>query len=222
MPNVVKIQAGYKVQPLSAVSEAARAAGGAGRSTSPRSTRRWSRPTSSTTSTSRCSSRPPGRKRRRSARSCAGIGVEAGKNVRLQGPLAGAHKRKSVLGMKDGEEKVEQYLEPGHEEHQRLEDRLALRRPRVLQRRLAEARRRRQGRHLRQRRGRSHVSHDQDDGGWRAARRQQAQLHAHLRRRAVAAGQRVLVGDDVRRQDAAADQEPDQPLPDQLADAAAA
>ena len=40
--------------------------------------------------------------------------------------------------------------------------------------------------------------------------------------RPVAAGQRVLVGDDVRRQDAAADREPDQPLPDQLADAARA
>ena len=38
----------------------------------------------------------------------------------------------------------------------------------------------------------------------------------------VPAGQRVLVGDDVRRQDAAPDQESDQPLPDQLADAAGA
>ena len=50
----------------------------------------------------------------------------------------------------------------------------------------------------------------------------QAQLHADLRQGPVPAGQRLLVGDDVRRQDAAADQEPDQPLPDQLADAAAA
>jgi hypothetical protein len=36
----------------------------------------------------------------------------------------------------------------------------------------------------------------------------------------LAAGQRLLVGDDVRRQDAAADRQPDQPLPHQLADAA--
>ena len=36
----------------------------------------------------------------------------------------------------------------------------------------------------------------------------------------IAAGERLLVGDDVRRQDPAADREPDQPLPDQLADAA--
>jgi len=35
---------------------------------------------------------------------------------------------------------------------------------------------------------------------------------------AVPAGQRLLVGDHVRRQDATADQEPDQPLPAQLAD----
>ena len=52
------------------------------------------------------------------------------------------------------------------------------------------------------------------------ARRQQAPLHAHLPGRAVAAGERLLVGDHVRRQDAATDREPDQPLPDQLADAA--
>ena len=48
----------------------------------------------------------------------------------------------------------------------------------------------------------------------------QAQVHADLRQGPAAAGQRLLVGDHVRRQDAAADQEPDQPLPDQLADAA--
>ena len=58
------------------------------------------------------------------------------------------------------------------------------------------------------------------DAHRRDARRQQAQLHAHLPRGPAAAGERVLVGDDVRRQDAAADRESDQSLPDQFADAA--
>ena len=58
------------------------------------------------------------------------------------------------------------------------------------------------------------------DASGATARRQQAQLHAHLPRGPVPAGERLLVGDHVRRQDAAADREPDQPLPDQLADAA--
>ncbi len=49
-----------------------------------------------------------------------------------------------------------------------------------------------------------------------------SQLHAHLPRRPVAAGQRLLVGDDVRRQDAAPRRQPDRPLPHQLADAARA
>ena len=52
------------------------------------------------------------------------------------------------------------------------------------------------------------------------ARRQQAQLHAHLPRRTAPARKCLLVGNDVRRQDAAVDRESDQPLPHQLADAA--
>ena len=52
------------------------------------------------------------------------------------------------------------------------------------------------------------------------ARRQQAQLHADLRQGSVPAGKCLLVGDDVRRQDAAPDRESDQSLPDQLTDAA--
>ena len=54
----------------------------------------------------------------------------------------------------------------------------------------------------------------------RQARWQQAPLHDHLPGGPVSAGERLLVGDHVRRQDATADREPDQPLPDQLADAA--
>ena len=92
----------------------------------------------------------------------------------------------------------------------------------VLQRRLAAARRRRQGRHLRQRRRGGGVSDGPNRHRRATARRQQAQLHADLPGRPAAAGERLLVGDHVRRQDAVADQEPDRPLPHQLADAAPA
>ena len=94
------------------------------------------------------------------------------------------------------------------------------RRPRLLQRRLAAARRRREGGHLRQRCRRGDVSTHARRRRWRDARRQQAQLHADLSAGSVPAGERLLVGDDVRRQDAVPDRESDQPLPDQLADAA--
>jgi hypothetical protein len=68
MPNVVKVQAGYKAQPLSAYLKQP-APPAALQSIFPRSTRSWSRRTSSSTSTSRCSSHPQGRRRRRSERS---------------------------------------------------------------------------------------------------------------------------------------------------------
>ena len=51
-----------------------------------------------------------------------------------------------------------------------------------------------------------------------AARRQQAQVHHHLRTRPVAASECVLVRYDVRRQEPAPGQEPDQSLPHQLSD----
>ena len=67
MPNVVKVQAGYKVQPLSAYLEAARATRRAGDRLPEDRQGTGEDATSSSTSTSRCSSRPPGRRRRRSA-----------------------------------------------------------------------------------------------------------------------------------------------------------
>ena len=54
------------------------------------------------------------------------------------------------------------------EDHQRLESRRLLRRPRFLSRQLVVACRRCESRDLWQRRHRSHVSHDQDAGEWRA------------------------------------------------------
>jgi hypothetical protein len=91
---------------------------------------------------------------------------------------------------------------------------------RRLQRRLVAARRGGQGRHLRQRHGGGRLSLRPHRCPRQPARWQQGELHHHLPRRAVAAGERLLVGDDVRRQDAAADREPDRPLPHQLPHAA--
>ena len=68
MKNVVKIQAGYKAQTLSAYLKQP-APPAAPAVNFPRSTRNSSRQTSSSTSTSRSSSRPPARRRRKSARS---------------------------------------------------------------------------------------------------------------------------------------------------------
>ena len=53
-----------------------------------------------------------------------------------------------------------------------------------------------------------------------AAGRIEAPLRAYLRQGRVAAGERLLVDHDVRRQEPVAGRQPDQPLPDQLADAA--
>ena len=59
-----------------------------------------------------------------------------------------------------------------------------------------------------------------DSDGMRPNCAKGQRLHAGLRRRTVAARQRVLVGDDVRRQDAASGRQSAQPLPHQRADAA--
>ena len=74
----------------------------------------------------------------------ARIGIGAGKTFDFK-DLSLEHKAEVLLGMKEGEAKIEQVSADRAKGHQRLEDRLALRRPRVLQRQLAEARGRRQG-----------------------------------------------------------------------------
>ena len=219
MPNVVKVQSGYKVQPLSAYLKQARAASGAGKSTSPRSTTNWRRPTSVSISTSRLHFAPPGPEEMAIREQAGEIRHRRRKELRTAEPFAREAGRVAE-GMKAGEEKIKQYLETGMKTRQRLGHHLAVRRPCLLQRQLAAPRRAATGGHLRQRRRRGRVSHGQNAGQRRATRWQQAQLHAHFPRWAVSARERVLVGHDVRRQDAVLDQEPDQPLSHQLADAA--
>ena len=107
MPNVVKVQAGYKVQPLSAYPQAARAAGRAGNRLSRRSTRNWSRRTSSSTSTSRCSSRPPAPEEKEIRAKLARIGIGPGKTFDFK-DLSLEHKAEIVLGMKEGDDKIDE------------------------------------------------------------------------------------------------------------------
>ena len=149
----------------------------------------------------------------------ASIGIGPGKTFEFK-DLSLEHKAAILLAMKEGDDKVGRL--PEHRERRTstaggsppLFGDAAFYNGDWLKRAAAA-----KGGHLRQRRSRGHVPDDPRRRHWRHARRQQAQLHAHLPRRRVAAGQRLLVGDDVRRQDATADREPDQPLPDQLADA---
>ena len=83
----------------------------------------------------------------------------AGQDLRVQGSLAGTQGGRAARD-EGGRRQGRQVPGLRHEGRQRLEGRLALRRPRVLQRRLAEARRCREGRHLRQRRRRGDVPDD--------------------------------------------------------------
>src|SRR6266480_4022502 len=74
--------------------------------------RPWLRPASLTTSPSRCNSLPPNRKRRKSEKKLARLGVEAGKKFDLA-ILSQEQKAAVVAGMKEGEAKIKQYLESG-------------------------------------------------------------------------------------------------------------
>ena len=126
----------------------------------------------------------------------ARIGIGPGKTFNFK-DLSLEHKAAVLLGMKEGEKKVEEKVAAIGKKINGWSVGSAFGDRDFLQWRLAAARRRRQGRHLRQRRRGGHVSHDQDAARRRTARRQQAQLHAHLPRRAASAGERLLVGDDV-------------------------
>ncbi len=148
----------------------------------------------------------------------AKIGVEAGKPFNLES-LKLDDRLQILVGMKMADRRIDDVINLAGKERQRLAHRARRRRRVRLQRRLAQARRGRQGRHLRQRSDRGGLS-VRPHGRARTRARRQEQVHAHLPRRQPAARQRVLVGDHVRRQDPAFGQEPDRPLPDQLADAA--
>ena len=103
----------------------------------------------------------------------ARIGVGPGKTFELQGPAAGAKARNRTWheGRRSKDRRGHRQCRQGD---QRLAGQLAPRRQRPLQRRLVEARRRREGGHLRQRCGGGDVSDHAHRQRWADARRQQA------------------------------------------------
>ena len=220
MPNVVKIQAGYKVQPLSAyLKQPAPAAPPAidymKADAEIAKKQFWQ------VLDFALQYIPPSPEEAAIRAKLASIGIGPGKKFDFK-DLSAEHKAAMLLGMKAGDDQVDKYIASGRHSNQRMEGGIILRRPRLLQRRLAQASRRRQGRNFRQQRHRSDVSAHQGSTERRGAGRQQAQLHADLRQGLVAACERILVGDDVRRQDAVPHRQPDQSLSHQLADAARA
>ncbi len=80
----------------------------------------------------------------------ASIGIGPGKTFAFK-ELSPEHKAAVLLGMKEGDDKVDKYLCRRDEGHQRLEHQRVVWRPRLLQRQLAGACRRCEGRPLRQR-----------------------------------------------------------------------
>ena len=123
------------------------------------------------------------------------------------------------LGVRDGYDRIKQKRAALGYRGEWLADKLGIRRPRLLQRQVAGARRRGDGGTLWQRSGRGAVPDGLHRRPRRNARRWQVSLHADLPERPAAARQRLLVGHHVRRQIPAADHQSDQPLPDQLGDA---
>ena len=94
MPNVVKVQAGYKVQPLSAYPEAAGAAAPRRRSTSRRSTRRWSKTNFFEYLDFALQFAPPGPEEKAIRAKLATHRHRSRQDVRLQGPVARAQGRR--------------------------------------------------------------------------------------------------------------------------------
>ena len=148
------------------------------------------------------------------------IGIGPGKTFEFK-DLSLEHKAAVLLGMKEGETKVDEYLADRDEEHQRLESRLgssaiALSSMATGCMRAAAAKGGIYGNDAVEAMypmTRMDATGEPLDGS-------KHNYTLTFRRRPAAAGQRLLVGDDVRRQEPAADPESDQPLSDQLADAA--
>ena len=195
MPNVEKVQAGYKAQPLSAFLKQP-APPAAPKIDFLPATTEGIKENFYEYLDAALQFVPPSPEDKDIRARLASIGIGPGKTFEFK-DLSLEHKAAVLLGMKEGDDKVDKFLASGMKNHQRLEHRFVLWRPRFLQGRLADACRRRQGRYLRQRCRGSHVSLYPHGCDRRNARRQQAQLHDHLPRRAAPAGECVLVGDDV-------------------------
>ena len=178
MPNVVKVQAGYKAQPLSAFLKQPAPPAAPTINFVPATTKGIKEnfyeyldaalefvPVTPDTKDLRAR--------------LASIGIGPGKTFDFK-DLSPEHKAAILLAMKEGDDKVDKFLASGFKDINGWKVGAAFGDAAFLQRQLANARRCRQGRHLWQRCRRGHVSDDphgcdRRDAGW-----QQAQLHAHF------------------------------------------
>jgi hypothetical protein len=138
----------------------------------------------------------------------ARIGIGPGKIFNFKN-LSREQKLAVVEAMKEGERKVEEAVASAGKSINGWRVARVARRQRPLQWQLVEPRGRCAGRHIRQQSGGGDVSLYAHGRRRSNTRREQAQLHAHLRHESTTACQWLLVADDVRWQDAAPDQESD-------------
>ena len=221
MPNVEAVQAGYTIQPLSSFIDATAPA--------PSPEVDWPAPTAGTFGTdfpkflsfllqfAPDAALPPEEQAMRQR--IASIGIAAGADFDAL-TLAADRQAALAAAIKAATATVAQTAESCGHDGQRLADRRRGGQPRFLRWRLGPEGGGREARHLREQLGRGDVSVHPRGRERRAARRRPARLHADLPRGDAAAGQCLLVGDDVRRHHAASDRQSDQPLSHQLADAA--
>ena len=126
----------------------------------------------------------------------ARIGVGPGKTSNFK-DLSLEDKLEVGLGMKEGDRKIDEAIAKFGKDINGWRVGSAARRQRPLQWRLVIARCRREGGHIRQRRSGGDVSPHAGRQRWPDARRQQKQLHVNIPARSAAAGERLLVADDV-------------------------
>ena len=182
MDNVKKVQAGYKAQPLSALSQAARACRRA-RDRLPEVQQGTGQDrTSSSSSISRCSSRRPSRTRCGSANSWRASASVPARPSTSRTSRSRTRRRSCSAWQRASARSTRRPRPPA-----RPSMAGALASPfgdaGVLPRRLAAPGDGRAGGHLRQRRGRGHVSDDPVGCRREPTRRLEAQLHHHLRGR---------------------------------------
>jgi hypothetical protein len=188
MPNVVKVQAGYEAQPLSAyLHQAAPLAAPA--IDFPKINKDLIQTGFFNYLDFALQFAPAGPEEKEIRTKLARHGIGAGMTFDSK-DLSAEQKEQLGLGMKDGEAKVEQYLQSGQKNINGWKvgslfgDRAFYNGDWLKRAAAAKG-------HLRQRRRGGHVPHDQDAGRWRSARRQEAQLHADLRRRQASARERL-------------------------------
>ena len=136
MPNVVKVQAGYKAQPLSAYLKQP-APPAAPAINFPKIDKESAKTNFFEYLDFALQFAPAGPEEKAIRAKLALLGIGSGQELLDFKDLSPEDKAAIAAGMKEGDEKIEELSQPPAEDHQRLECRLDLRRPRLLQWRLA-------------------------------------------------------------------------------------